>query len=206
IFSLQLADAAHEVDSNGLFYDLLHLRKAPLEGDFTLTSMKEMLERIDGLSSIGIELFSDHFDSLGTTEAGIKAANSIDAWLSQEEEHVEKVLLNQVWNLCHATITQNETNYNELLSDRFIGISFNGKRVDKSFFTQVHMNPENIFSTFSTTEVSVAMLGGYAGIVDGIITIGHPNSNDVQKNRFSTTLVKESENWKIFMWQDSPIL
>jgi sugar phosphate isomerase/epimerase len=77
IFSLQLADAQREIRGGSLFNDLMHYRMAPGEGDFDLPTVVSILDSTGGLGDIGVELFSDIFDTLSPTEAGQRARDGV---------------------------------------------------------------------------------------------------------------------------------
>ena len=77
IYRVQVADAKAEIRGGSLSEDLLHYRLPPGEGDFALEPTLKILNEIGGLSSVGIELFSDDFDALSAREAGEKAGSSL---------------------------------------------------------------------------------------------------------------------------------
>ncbi len=82
IYRVQVADAKAEIRGGSLSEDLLHYRLPPGEGDFALESALKILNEIDGLSSVGIELFSDDFDAMSAREAGERAGSSLRTLLS----------------------------------------------------------------------------------------------------------------------------
>lgn len=63
--------------------DLLHHRLPPGDGDFPLAELMRVLAQIGGLTSVGIELFSDAFDALPAEQAGQRAGASLRALLAQ---------------------------------------------------------------------------------------------------------------------------
>jgi sugar phosphate isomerase/epimerase len=77
IFSLQLADAKRGIQGGLLFNDLMHYRMAPGEGDFDLLTVVSILDQIGGLGDIGLELFSDVFDTLSPAEIGQRARDGV---------------------------------------------------------------------------------------------------------------------------------
>ena len=83
IYRVQVADAKAEVRGGSLNEDLLHYRLPPGEGDFALETTLKVLSNIGGLSSVGIELFSDEFDAMSAEEAGKKAGSSLRDLLSK---------------------------------------------------------------------------------------------------------------------------
>ena len=85
IYRVQVADAKDEIKGGSLNEDLMHYRLPPGEGDFALEPTLEVLKDIGGLSSVGIELFSDNFDAMSPQEAGEKAGRSLRDILSKVE-------------------------------------------------------------------------------------------------------------------------
>ena len=83
IYRVQVADAKAEIRGGSLSEDVLHYRLPPGEGDFALEPTLRILEDIGGLSSAGIELFSDDFDALSAEEAGKRAGSSLRNILSK---------------------------------------------------------------------------------------------------------------------------
>lgn len=76
IFHVQLTDAHAEL--RGSFEeDMLHHRVPLGEGDLELEPVMEILSDIGGLSSVGIELFSDDFDDLSPEAAGQHAGRNL---------------------------------------------------------------------------------------------------------------------------------
>ncbi len=63
--------------------DLLHYRLPPGEGVFPLVEVTRILRDIDGLSSVGVELFSDVFDELTAEDAVLRASASLQALYNQ---------------------------------------------------------------------------------------------------------------------------
>lgn len=82
ILRVQMADAAREVQGD-LMNDLLHYRLPPGEGVFPLVEVTRILRDIDGLSSVGVELFSDVFDELTAEDAVLRASASLQALYNQ---------------------------------------------------------------------------------------------------------------------------
>jgi 4-hydroxyphenylpyruvate dioxygenase len=83
IFAVEVADARREVRGSSIFDDLFHHRLPPGEGDFELVELMRLLDRTGGLSSVGIEMFSDEFDALPAEEAGRRAGTSLRALLDE---------------------------------------------------------------------------------------------------------------------------
>jgi sugar phosphate isomerase/epimerase len=83
IFRVQVADAAEQLRGGSVYEDLLHYRLPPGEGDFPLVPTVRILRDIGGLSSVGLELFSDAFDALKADEVGKRAGSSLRQFLNE---------------------------------------------------------------------------------------------------------------------------
>lgn len=70
IFQVQLADATWNLAAATLVEDLLHHRLLPGDGEFPIHDVLGVLQTTGGLSSVGIELFSDAMDALPADEVG----------------------------------------------------------------------------------------------------------------------------------------
>lgn len=81
IFQVQLADATHALRGATLVDDLLHHRLLPGDGDFPIQDVLQTLRDTNGLSSIGIELFSDALDALPGDEVGRRVGERLRAVL-----------------------------------------------------------------------------------------------------------------------------
>ncbi|HEY9627165.1 MAG TPA: sugar phosphate isomerase/epimerase family protein [Coleofasciculaceae cyanobacterium] len=77
IFRVQLADALTKLHRS-LFEDLMHHRVLPGDGEMDVLGLMQILKRIGGLSSVGLELFSDAFDELSPSEVGHRAQANFD--------------------------------------------------------------------------------------------------------------------------------
>ena len=83
IFSVQLADADQAIQGGSLRNDLMHYRKAPGDGDFDLLPVVRLLRDIQGLTSVGVEVFADAFDALPAAAAGAKAGQAMRQLLAR---------------------------------------------------------------------------------------------------------------------------
>ena len=82
IFRVQVSDARREVQES-LPNDLLHYRMIPGQGDFDLVTVMTILEQIGGLSSMGVEIFSDQLDKMTAEEAGAAAGEGLRQVMQQ---------------------------------------------------------------------------------------------------------------------------
>lgn len=82
ILRVQFADAAREVQGD-LMNDLLHYRLPPGAGVFPLAEVTRILRDIGGLTSVGVELFSDAFDQFSAEEALRRASASLQTLYDQ---------------------------------------------------------------------------------------------------------------------------
>jgi sugar phosphate isomerase/epimerase len=77
IFQVQLADATWALRGTSLVDDLLHHRLLPGEGEFPLPELVRTLAATRGLTSVGVELFSDAMDALPAAEVGRRVADAL---------------------------------------------------------------------------------------------------------------------------------
>lgn len=83
IFFVEVADARAKLQAPTPFEDLFHHRVPPGEGDFDLVRLIRLLDGMGGLSSVGVEMFSDEFDAMSAEEAGHRAGSSLRAVLEE---------------------------------------------------------------------------------------------------------------------------
>lgn len=77
IFHVQLADPTWALRGTSLVDDLLHHRLLPGEGEFPLPELVRTLAATRGLTSVGVELFSDAMDALPAPEVGRRVADAL---------------------------------------------------------------------------------------------------------------------------------
>lgn len=73
IATVQVADAATDLQGADLFEDCMRYRRLPGDGDFPLTEVLAILRDKGGVTSLGPEVFSDELDALAAEEAGRRA-------------------------------------------------------------------------------------------------------------------------------------
>ena len=82
IFRVQVSDARRQVQES-LPNDLLHYRMIPGQGDFDLVTVITILQQTGGLSSVGVEIFSDRLDEMTAEEAGAAAGEGLRQVMQQ---------------------------------------------------------------------------------------------------------------------------
>jgi 4-hydroxyphenylpyruvate dioxygenase len=82
VFQVQLADATWALRGSSLVDDLLHHRLLPGEGEFPLPAFVRTLAATGGLTSVGVELFSDAMDARSAVDVGRLIADGLTATLA----------------------------------------------------------------------------------------------------------------------------
>ncbi|HYW30916.1 MAG TPA: sugar phosphate isomerase/epimerase [Gemmatimonas sp.] len=82
IFQVQLADATRALAAPTLVEDLLHHRLLPGDGEFPIDDVVQTLRAIDGLTSVGVELFSDAIDALPAHDVGARIGERLRATIA----------------------------------------------------------------------------------------------------------------------------
>jgi 4-hydroxyphenylpyruvate dioxygenase len=82
VFQVQLADATWALRGASLVDDLLHHRLLPGEGEFPLPAFVRTLAATGGLTSVGVELFSDAMDARSAVDVGRLIADGLTATLA----------------------------------------------------------------------------------------------------------------------------
>jgi len=83
IFQVQLADATNVLAAPTLVEDLLHHRLLPGDGEFPIDDVLHTLRNTDGLTSVGVELFSDAFDALPAVDVGTRIGERLRATMAR---------------------------------------------------------------------------------------------------------------------------